>query len=362
MAIHLENVTKVVQGQTHIRQTSLSLDNGSFNVFLGATLSGKTSMMRLIAGLDRPTSGKVLVDGKDASRISLQRRNIGMVYQEFINYPSFSVYNNIASPLRLKKISKKELDRRVRETAEQLHLTQFLKRMPHELSGGQQQRLALARALVKDTDLLLLDEPLLNLDYKLREALREELTDIIQGRDMIVVYATTEPLEALMLGGNTSVFFQGSVLQSGPAHEVYRNPANVHVARTYNSPPMNVLQAEITEKDNKRQALLADGTELLLNGYLREVPLGRFQLGFRASQISVYKTGEADIPVEGVVDLAELSGSETFIYVRHNEISVVIHEKGTHPHELGQRIKFYLRPQHLFAFDEGGQLIVAPKV
>jgi len=362
MTIHLENITKVVQGKTHIFETDLILEDGSFNVLLGVTSSGKTSLMRLIAGLDRPTSGKVLADGVDVSRIPLQRRNIGMVYQEFINYPSYTVYNNIASPLRLKKLSKPEIDRKVREAAEILHLEPFLDRMPHELSGGQQQRLALARALVKETNLLLLDEPLINLDYKLREELREELTEIIGIRDMIVVYATTETLEALILGGNTDVLHEGKVLQSGPAQEVFHNPANVQVALTFNNPPMNILHAKISKTGPKRQALMADGTEIFLNGYLKEIPEGNFQLGFRASQASIYKDDESDIPVDGIVDLAELSGSETFIHIQHHGVALVIHEKGTHPHKLGEKIRFYLKPQHLFAFDGEGNLIAAPPV
>ena len=360
MSIHFEKVKKIVQGQVHIHETDLRLEKGSFNVFLGATLSGKTSLIRMIAGLDRPSSGRVLVDGKEAHRIPLQRRNIGMVYQEFINYPSFSVYENIASPLRLKKIGKSELDRRVRETADILQLGKFLDRMPNELSGGQQQRLAIARALAKDSDLLLFDEPLINLDYKLREQLRDELTDIIGKREMIVVYATTEPLEALILDGTTVVLHEGRVLQTGPAHNVFQNPATVDVAQNVNNPPMNILDAEIVEVGGKRGAQLADGTPLFLNGYLEKVPMGPFKVGFRASQISVFKDDPAYIPVKGVVELAELSGSETFVHLRHNQVPIVVYEKGSHPHELGQEIEFFLKPQHLFAFNYQGNLIAAP--
>lgn len=362
MSIHFEKAKRVVGSQVHIHETDLRLEKGSFNVLLGATLSGKTSLIRMAAGLDRPTSGKVLVNGKEAHRIPLQRRNIGMVYQEFINYPSFNVYENIASPLRLKKMSRGELDRKVREAADMLLLGPFLDRLPNELSGGQQQRLAIARALVKDTDLLLLDEPLINLDYKLREQLRDELADIIGQREMIVIYATTEPIEALILGGTTVVLYQGRVLQAGPADHVFQNPDTVEVARTFNNPPMNILEAELLDHGSRRQACLADGTTLRLNGFLREVPPGPFKLGFRASQVSIFKTDETDIPVSGVVELAELSGSETFVHVRHQQVSVVVHEKGTHPHELGQEIAFYLKPRHLFAFNSQGSLIAAPRI
>jgi glycerol transport system ATP-binding protein len=134
------------------------------------------------------------------------------------------------------------------------------------------------------------------------------------------------------------------------------------VAQTFNNPPMNILDAEVVEEGGKRLARLSDGTVLPLNGYLKEVPMGPFKIGFRASQISVFKADATDIPVKGVVELAELSGSDTFVHVRHNHVSVVVHEKGTHPHELGQEIEFFLKPQHLFAFDTQGSLIVAPEI
>ncbi|MFW2366002.1 MAG: ABC transporter ATP-binding protein [Desulforhopalus sp.] len=360
MSIRFDKVKKLDKGQIHIHETDLELEKGSFNVFLGATLSGKTTLIRMIAGLDKPTSGRVLIDGKDAHRIPLQKRNIGMVYQEFINYPSYNVYENIAIPLRLKKISKGELDRKVRETADTLQLGKFLKRMPDELSGGQQQRLAIARALVKDADLLLFDEPLINLDYKLREQLRDELIDIIGDRDIIVVYATTEPLEALILEGNTVVLHEGRVLQTGATHGVFQNPSSVNVAQTFNNPPMNILDAELVEDNGQRLARLTDGTTLFLNGYLDKIDVGPFKVGFRASQISVFQNNPTDICVGGVVELAEISGSETFVHLRHNDVPIVVYERGTHPYKLGQQVDFFLKPQHLFAFDCQGNLIASP--
>jgi glycerol transport system ATP-binding protein len=177
MGLKLENVNKTVDGETHLRQIDLVFETGSRNVLLGRTLSGKTTLLRIMAGLDRPTSGKIIFDGQDVTGVSVRKRSIAMVYQQFINYPSLTVYDNIASPLKIGGLPKKEIDRRVRETAETLHLESMLDRMPAELSGGQQQRTAIARALVKDAQLLLLDEPLVNLDYKLREELRVELQE-----------------------------------------------------------------------------------------------------------------------------------------------------------------------------------------
>ena len=209
MSIELQSVSRVVKGQTYIHPTSLTLENGTMNVLLGPTLSGKTSLMRLMAGLDQPTTGGIFWQGKDVTGMRVQDRKVAMVYQQFINYPGMTVYDNIASPLRLIGKSIAEIDRAVREVAEMLKLTPMLQRKPLELSGGQQQRCALARALVKEAGLVLLDEPLANLDYKLREELRAEIPRIFEKSGAIFVYATTEPEEALLLGGNTAALWQG---------------------------------------------------------------------------------------------------------------------------------------------------------
>ena len=190
MSISLQNIDKIAGRETHLKDINLEFESGSRNVLLGRTLAGKTSLLRIMAGIDRPTHGKILIDGKDVTGVSVRKRSVAMVYQQFINYPSLTVYKNIASPLKVGGVPKAEIDRRVRETAKMLHLEDLFDRLPAELSGGQQQRVAIARALVKDAQLLLLDEPLVNLDYKLREELRIELQEIFEQREAVVVYTT----------------------------------------------------------------------------------------------------------------------------------------------------------------------------
>ena len=216
MSVTLDHVSQMVDGVTTIRDVSLTLERGTLSVLLGPTLAGKTSIMRLLAGLDKPAQGRVLVDGKDVTGIDIRKRSVAMVYQQFINYPSLSVYENIASPLRVQGKPKAEIETRVHEAAALLKLEPYLKRTPLQLSGGQQQRTAIARALVKGADLVLLDEPLANLDYKLREELRTELPKIFEASGAIFVYATTEPSEALLLGGSTVCLWEGQVLQDRP--------------------------------------------------------------------------------------------------------------------------------------------------
>src|SRR5262245_2145245 len=206
MQLTLEGISKKVGAETWLHDMSIAPHPGAVTVLLGATQAGKTSLMRVMAGLDAPSHGRVTVDGADVTGVPVRERNVAMVYQQFINYPSLTVADNIASPLRLRGgLDKAAIGRRVAELAAKLHIEPFLARLPAELSGGQQQRVALARALAKNAPLMLLDEPLVNLDYKLREGLREELTQLFATSDATVVYATTEPGEALLLGGYTAV-------------------------------------------------------------------------------------------------------------------------------------------------------------
>jgi glycerol transport system ATP-binding protein len=356
MALTLENVSKTVGRETHIDGVSLECAPGSFNVLLGLTLAGKTSLMRLMAGLDRPTSGRVYMDGRDVTGVPVRKRNVAMVYQQFINYPSLTVYDNIASPLKLAKLSKAEIDRRVRREAERLHIESMLERLPGELSGGQQQRTAMARALVRDATLLLLDEPLVNLDYKLREELRSEMRDIFRERDAVVVYATTDPLEALTLGGHAAVLHEGRLVQYGATLDVYHNPATVQVSQVFSDPPMNLIRGHLAAGE------LTLGRDIRLNApaHLRSLADGEYHLGVRPTHVAVRRRSEKDVAINGEVEVAEISGSETYVHLRHNDTAWVVQEEGVHPFSLGQHIDVFLDPQHLFAFAGDDALVASP--
>ena len=206
MTLKLDNISQTVAGQVHLYPLDMALAPHAVTVLLGATLAGKTSLMRLMAGLDLPSTGQVWVDGQDVTGVAVRERNVAMVYQQFINYPSMTVYDNIASPLRLRGDS--QIDEQVQAMAKRLRIDPFLGRLPAELSGGQQQRVALARALAKRAPLMFLDEPLVNLDYKLREELREDLTQLFEAGSGTVVYATTEPSEALIVPCANTAFDQ----------------------------------------------------------------------------------------------------------------------------------------------------------
>src|SRR6201988_3759748 len=276
MGVTLDHVTRTVDGMETIRDVSLTLERGTLAVLLGPTLSGKTSIMRLLAGLDKPAKGRVLVDSKDVTGIDVRRRSVAMVYQQFINYPSFTVYENIASPLRVQGKPKAEIEKRVQEAAQLLKLEPYLDRMPLQLSGGQQQRTAIARALVKGADLVLLDEPLANLDYKLREELRTELPRIFEASGAIFVYATTEPSEALLLGGRTVCMWQGEILQAGETPKVYRHPDTLRVAQVFSDPPLNTVAIE--KKDGSVE--YAGGVQAPASGLYATLSDGAYRVGF----------------------------------------------------------------------------------
>jgi glycerol transport system ATP-binding protein len=358
MGLKLENVNKVVDGETHLREIDLAFETGSRNVLLGRTLSGKTTLLRIMAGLDRPTKGKIIIDGQDMTGVSVRKRSIAMVYQQFINYPSLTVYDNIASPLKIGGIPKKELDRRVRETAEMLHLEGMLDRIPSELSGGQQQRTAIARALVKEAQLLLLDEPLVNLDYKLREELRVELQDIFRKRSAIVVYTTTEPSEALMLGGNVVVLDEGRVMQTGATATVYQQPETLRAAEVFSDPPINALDSIVADD----RAVMGDNIPVPLTGHLAGLAGGSYRFAFRSNHLWLSSQADGDLAITGTVELAEINGSETFIYVHHGKSAFVVQQYGVHPFSMGNQITVFINPKHLFVYDTAGRLVAAPPV
>ena len=357
MGLTLRNVDKTVNGEMHLDQIDLEFETGSRYVLLGRTLAGKTSLLRILAGLDRPSSGQLLINGRDMAGVSVRKRSVAMVYQQFINYPSLSIYDNIASPLKISGVSKKEIDRRVREIASMLHLESMLNRIPAELSGGQQQRTAIARALVKDAELLLLDEPLVNLDYKLREELRVELKEIFRKRDAIVVYTTTEPTEALLLGGNVIVLDKGRVLQTGATAKVYQHPETQRVAEVFSDPPINSLDTVVSDG----RAVMGDGIPVPLAGHLAGLAPGRYRFAFRSNHLWL-ASRDGDVAITGTVELAEINGSETFIHVHHGQSPFVVQEDGVHPFSMGSAITVFIHPQHLFVYDTEGRLVTAPPV
>ena len=351
MSLELKNIEKKVGIETHIYSTNLKLEKNTINVLLGSTLSGKTTLMQIMAGLDKPTTGEIWFNGENVTGKEVQKRNCSMVYQQFINYPNFTVFENIASPLKITGVKADEIKARVGKVAELLKLSAMLDKKPDELSGGQQQRTALARALVKDSDLILLDEPLANLDFKLREELREELPKLFVDRDCIVVYATTEPLDALMIGGNTATLLEGNVIQYGKTLDVYNKPDSLISAKVFSDPPMNI--AEIN-KSGDTFKLIDNNVQWKSDIKIKD---GKYKIGIRPHNITTYREGNNSVEINGKVLISELSGSESLIHFTNGNLNWVSLSNGIQQKNIGEDTKLHMNIDEFLYFDQNNRLV-----
>jgi glycerol transport system ATP-binding protein len=349
--LELRNIGKRAGAEQHLSDISLKLEHGSLNVLLGPTLSGKTSLMRIMAGLDKPTSGTIHFDGADVTGVSPQKRDVAMVFQQFINYPTMTVYENIASPMRVAGADRKAIDDAVQRAAALMKLTPYLERTPLNLSGGQQQRTALARAIVKNAGLVLLDEPLANLDYKLREELRAELPRIFAESGTIFVYATTEPSEALLLGGNTATLSQGRVTQFGKTIDVFRRPDDLVTARTFSDPPLNSIVAR--KSGNKFR--LGEHLALPVPQELSSLVDGDYTIAFQPHHLSLNRSSPDAAALCAEVSAIEITGSESFVHLNFGDARWIMLTAGVQSFVVGQTIEVFLDPRLLLVFDAQGR-------
>ncbi|MDO6460491.1 ABC transporter ATP-binding protein [Granulosicoccaceae sp. 1_MG-2023] len=352
MTLELTHVQLRVGAGTHIYQTDLKLEEGRFNILLGTTLAGKTSLMRLMAGLEKPTAGRLYFNGRDVTGVPVQKRSVAFVYQQFINYPNFTVYDNIASPLRVQGKSRAQIDTAVKEVAEMLKLTPMLRRRPAELSGGQQQRIALARALVKRAELVLLDEPLANLDYKLREELREELPRLFANQGATVVYATSEPTEALLLGGYTAAMHEGRVVEYGETARLYRNPGSMLAASVFSDPPINFIAVR-----RETDSIVIDGHGFPAVGVFACLGCGDYIAGLRPHHLTLTPPSGDALELSGEVRVAEITGSESVIHARVHGVDWVSQNHGIHVVKPGDKVVLFMQAEKAMVFDPDGKRI-----
>jgi glycerol transport system ATP-binding protein len=361
MGIELKNISKASQGYQTLRDLDFVLEDDSFVAIVAPTGTGKTTLLRVLAGLEKPDKGSILVNGADVTNVHVRQRDVAMVYQQYINYPALTVYENIASPLRLKgTLQAKEIDQRVRATAEQLKIAAFLKRLPQELSGGEQQRVAIARALIKGASLILLDEPLGSLDYKLREDLRVELKTLAAERKTIFVYATPEPVDALMMASQVAILHDGKIIQYGKTDEVYKKPNHVKSGEYFSSPPMNFLRCEV----NSRDAVVTSDFKIPLQAMDVDLAPGPYTLGIRAHHIAVNGNSRGSAMLNAKVELAEKVGSDTTIHLSHHNLEFIALSQEFRDFQLDQTIAVSFDPRqiHVFRIDNGQIVSIAAEV
>ena len=353
MNLVAENLNYKPDDQFHLNEVSFNFKKGNIYTILGRTLSGKTTLLKTIAGLLTPDSGSMKFEDRDFLKVPVWERNIAMVYQQFINYPHLNVYENVAFPLKQRKIDNHEINDVVLKSLKSVGLEGYENRKIQELSGGQQQRVSLARSLVKNAKILLLDEPLVNLDYKLREQLREEFKNIFsQGlsEESIVIFSTTDPREAMELNGEVIAIDEGKVLQVGPAKEIFENPKTLKVAEISNDPPMNILNANIDSNKIK-----FEGIEIDVPNHLSNLKDKNFNLGIRASDILLSDSG-----FEFEVELAEISGSETLLHLKRGDVKIITSIEEVMNFNINDKVKINFDTKKVYAFNESGILASSP--
>jgi glycerol transport system ATP-binding protein len=338
----------------------MDIEDGAFVTLLGATGAGKTTFLRILCGIERPDSGKVFYDGTEVTNTPVQKRNVAMVYQEFINYPSMSIFDNIASPLRIAKTkySKAEIDRRVRQTAEMLGLSAVLSHYPEEVSGGQKQRTAIARALAKDTKFIFLDEPLANLDYKLREELRGELKTILGQKGGVVVYATPEPVDALSMSTHVGYFESGELLQYGELEEVYRKPRQVEVGAYFSYPTMNIMEARVVQDQGRTHLRVSEAISIDVTSFADRLREPEYLVGVRAYNLHTHTDKTDMIPFQATLELSEELGSDTELHFRHKDLRFVMLMQEVVRYPLGTEVTVYMDPKRLFLYSKNTKDLV----
>ena len=323
--IEFKDVVKKFDDFVALDHVSLQIPKGAFVTLLGPSGCGKTTLMRQLAGFSEPEEGDVLVNGKRMNGLPPFKRNTPLVFQEYALFPHMTVYENMAFSLKLKKVPKDEIDKKVRQAAEILDITQYLDRKPKALSGGQRQRVAIGRAIVRDPAVFLMDEPLSNLDAKLRNQMRAEIIKLRQRINTTFIYVTHDQTEAMTLGDRIVIMKDGFIQQIGTPQEVFDHPANLFVAGFIGTPQMNFFDAKLVKNSDGKYAVAIDGinVELAEDKQARlsakNVPEQDVTLGVRPDHIMLCADG-----VKGTVDVSELMGSSVHLHISTHGHDVVV--------------------------------------
>ena len=346
MKIELKNITKSFDKKTNtIDNLNLSIEDGEFIALLGPSGCGKTTTMLMIAGIYKPDSGDILFDGQRVNEVEPKDRNVGMVFQSYALYPHMTVLDNIAFPLKQQKVKKEERIQRAKEAAATVHLEQYLHRKPGELSGGQQQRVALARAIVKNPRLLLLDEPMSNLDERLRIEMRSEISRLQKKLGITTILVTHDQQEAMTLADRIAVMKNGQIIQYDTPMALYYQPENLYVARFIGTPPMNFLQGSVNNGIlHLHNRKLPIETRLLTKSYNGDVIVG-----IRPHDIQLGSHG--DLQLEGTIQFVETIGHAKLINVLVGDTMIRFFTNPFLDLVPGMNIQFSANSSDLHIFD-----------
>ena len=348
------------EGVVAVQSFSLDVQDKEFIVLVGPSGCGKSTTLRMIAGLEEISSGEIYIGDRLVNDVSAKDRDIAMVFQNYALYPHMSVYDNMAFALKMRKTPKEEIDERVRRAAEILDITQYLERKPKALSGGQRQRVAIGRAIVRDPAVFLMDEPLSNLDAKLRNQMRAEIIKLRHRINTTFVYVTHDQTEAMTLGDRIIIMKEGFIQQVGTPQEVFNHPSNVFVASFIGTPQMNMFEGELALRDGVYY-IQSKGLEVRLSDEKQErlrqcsVPAQAVQVGVRPEHLCLTQQGKG---IETSVDVSEMMGSAIHLHLKSNEDSLVaIIPTGIDNGGVG----FAYGQTHFFTFDGNGAHIFSKK-
>ncbi len=352
MRILLEKFTKKFGNLTVIDEMDLEVRDGEMLALLGGSGCGKSTTLFAICGIHKVNSGRIMFGDRDVTNITSQERNVGVVFQSFALYPHMTVEDNIGFPLKIRKESKAEIRRKVDEIAEMMHIEPFLKRRPGELSGGQQQRVALARALIRRPDVLLLDEPLANLDATLRLEMRSEIRRIQQETGITAILVTHDQVEAMSMCDRIAIMDAGKIVQICPPREMYTNPVSDYVAGFLGSPPIAFLSGQIQDGNFVEPST---GTKMPVTAAIATSHAGReVRVGIRPE----YFQPDGATKIKGVVSFIEAQGRETLYDVTLPDGNILRSIQGAHsPVNIGDEVEWGVNTEHMLVFDQDGRRI-----
>jgi multiple sugar transport system ATP-binding protein len=354
--VHFDAISKRFGGVTALHELTLEVQDREFFVLLGPSGCGKTTALRIAAGLEEPSSGDVAIGERVVTEVPAKDRDLAMVFQNYALYPHMSVYNNLAFGLRMRKYARGEIDRLVREVAATLGIAELLSRKPAEISGGQRQRVALGRAIVRRPQAFLMDEPLSNLDAKMRVQMRAELIRLHRELGATFIYVTHDQVEAMTMGERIAVLEGGRLQQLGPPQDVYDRPANRFVAEFIGSPAMNFLDAEPTQVGGERGLRTADAFVRLPDALWAAVQASGAQqitVGIRPEHLEPHEGADGDFAAafDGQIDLVESLGSEQHVIVTLPHSALTVRLPSSLRVATGAKLRLIVRAEHLHLFD-----------